>query len=98
MMTWRPGILQVFHQPSYSLKPMSTLTTLQINELFVSLESTYTSTMQDIDQAKESANHISEDVENLRSILEEQVRSIVCIQALDHALTGAPKDTASKLC
>jgi hypothetical protein len=45
----------------------------QIDELFENLGSTFTNTTQDIDQAKESANRTSEDVENLRSIFEEQV-------------------------
>ncbi len=62
----------------HSLKSMSmpTPTPQQIDELFESLGSTFTNTTQDIDQAKESANRISEGLENIQSIFEEQVHII----------------------
>lgn len=61
---------------------MSTPTsTQQIDELFETLESTFANTTQDIEQAKRSADRISKDVENLRSIFEEQVRIIPLIMS-----------------
>jgi archaellum component FlaC len=62
--------------------PTSTPTPQQVDELFNTLNNTFANAKQDMVKAKESANHISETVDDLRSTFEEQVRIIRIYRSL----------------